>query len=58
VAERLLIDIENKLIDASGKPLGISHNSPGLYLETRKKYLDLVVGMIVNMPGFKNPLAA
>ena len=56
VAESRLSKIENMLIDASGKALGVDSNSPGMYLERRKRYIDLVVGMIVNMPGFRNPL--
>ena len=56
VAETRLSKIENMLIDASGKALGVGSNSPGMYLERRKRYIDLVVGMVVNMPGFRNPL--
>lgn len=57
VAEDLQCKIETRLIDESGKPLGISSRTAGLYLETRQKYIDLVVGMIVSLPNF-NPLAA
>lgn len=52
VAEHFQTEVENMLIKAAGKPLGIDH----LYGELRKRFLDLVVRLVVNLPDFRNPL--
>jgi hypothetical protein len=59
VAEHLQLQMEWKLIDESGRPFGV--NSGNIMccsngLENRQKWIDLVVGFVVNSPGFKNPL--
>ena len=43
----------NRLLCGISKPDG----SWECGLETRKKYLDLLIGMVVNFPGYKQPLA-
>jgi len=61
VAKSLLSDIENKLIEASGRPFKVTNNGllcsgNGKGLENRQKWIDLIVKMVVNAPGFKNPM--
>jgi hypothetical protein len=57
VAEHDRIKIEWKLIDAAGKPFGISNdNILNDGMATRQKFLDLVVGLVVSLPDFKNPI--
>ena len=60
VAEHLQIKTEHILIDAAAEMLGengefrhtLLCNGLGAY----KKFIDLVVKLVVNMPDFKNPL--
>lgn len=59
VAEHELVKIERMLIDESGKPLGVDHNKllcARHGMENWRKWIDLVVGLIVSLPDFKNPL--
>lgn len=56
-AEHVQIQAENLLIDTAW-PL-VSDNEQGrnmLYGEMREKFLDLVCKLVVNRPGYKNPL--
>lgn len=63
-AESLQRDAENIVIEATARMVGhaepekMNHlllcHSPGL--ETRKRFIDLAVGLVVNFPGFKSPL--
>ena len=55
VAEHLQVKCEWMLLDASGKPFGFSADTPWT-MEHRQQWIDLVVGLIVNQPDFKNPL--
>lgn len=57
VAEHLQINIERQLIEAAGRPLGITNDGLlSLGLDDRQKFIDLVVGLIVNQPDFTSPL--
>ncbi len=59
VAEHLQVKCEWMLIDAAGKPFGITADNIMCSkdgLGNRQKFIDLVVGLVVNAPGFKNPL--
>lgn len=57
VAENLQTKTERLLIDASGEPFGVTyHNLLCAGLDARQKWLDLIVEMVVNSRGFKNPL--
>lgn len=51
-AERLLIDIAWPLISEDGNERGKGM----LYGEKRKLFLDLICSMVINRPGYKNPL--
>jgi len=63
-AESLQRDAENLVIEATARMIGhakpeeMNHlllcHAPGL--ETRQKFIDLAVGLVVNFPGFKSPL--
>lgn len=63
-AESLQRDAENLVIEAMARMIGhaepekMNHlllcHSPGL--ETRQRFIDLAVGLVVNFPGFKSPL--
>lgn len=69
VAENLQLEAEWALIKAAEKFFpGIDNNRllNGIHredgswecgLDVRKKYLDLLIGMVVNYPGYKQPLA-
>lgn len=56
----LQIDAEHLLIDAVAEMLGesseLGHNLICAGLDKYNQFIDLVVKMVVNMPGFKNPL--
>jgi hypothetical protein len=59
VAENLVIQLSRCLIEASGRPLGVTPDKllcAGDGLATWKRWIDLVVGLIVSLPDFKNPL--
>jgi len=59
VAESKQCDAENLLIDISGRPFGVNCSkllTGGQALERRQKWIDLVVGCIVNLSDFRNPL--
>jgi hypothetical protein len=51
-AENLLIDIAWPLVS----PDGSEDAKSMLYLERREKFLELVTGLVVNQPGYFNPL--
>ena len=54
-AESLQRDAENLVIEATARMIGHAKpHAPGL--ETRQKFIDLAVGLVVNFPGFKSPL--
>lgn len=52
VAENLQREVENLLINASGKPIGVSC-SDLIGLDLRRKWIDLIVKAVVNMPYFR-----
>ena len=59
VAEHDLTKVEWALIDVSGAPFGVDSSNIMCCkngLENRQKWLDLVVGLHVQQPGFVNPL--
>lgn len=59
VAERLQMQIEHKLVEASGRLFGVTVNSllcAAHGLERLAQWIDLVVQMVANSPDFKNPL--
>lgn len=59
VAESLLVDAENLLIDIAWShvsPDGTMNGRTMLYLEKRERFIDLICGLVVNRPGYKNPL--
>jgi len=53
IAEHLKIDAENELLDAGCEMLGIE--SGRVYGKNRKKMLDLLIGLVVNAPGYIEP---
>ena len=59
-AECLQTDAEHILIDAAAEMLGETKDFRDKLLcngmDNWNKFIDLVVGLVVNMPGFKNPL--
>ena len=57
VAEHLKIEAENLLIEVSGKPAGVNLENLTL-LKNRKKWIELVVGLVTSLPNFKNPLSS
>lgn len=57
VAEDKQVKIETALIDAAGAKFGIdSDKLLCAGLKTRQEFIDLVVKLVVSLPGFKNPL--
>jgi len=62
VAEHLQIQTQWLLIESAAEMMGIENpenfNNDLLCngLDTHKKFIDLVVGLVVNLPNFKNPL--
>ena len=54
VSEHEVLKIEWLLLETTATPIGISWKS--LYGEKREKWLNLVVGAIVILPDFTNPL--
>ena len=60
MAESMQRDAEYLLVDAVAEMLGetddLAHNLICAGLDKYHQFIDLVVGMVVNMPGFKNPL--
>ena len=57
VAESLRIKTAWALIDAGFRMLGEPvENGRHLYGKNRAKFLDLIVGLVVNLPDFKSPL--
>lgn len=62
VAERLQTEAEWALFEAVEPLTGVNNNAilcgtkKMTGLEARKKYLDLLIGFVVNSPGFKHPL--
>jgi hypothetical protein len=55
VAHHLQIQAENALIEVSGKAVGVTLEKLSL-LEHRRKWIELVVGLVTSLPSFKNPL--
>jgi hypothetical protein len=59
-AESLQRDAEHLIIDTMAEMLGeskdLGHNLICAGLDKYHQFIDLAVGMVVNMPGFKNPL--
>lgn len=62
MAEGLQMDAEHLLIEATAEMIGekddLVHNLICAGLDKYHQFIDLVVGMIVNMPGFRNPLTS
>lgn len=61
VAENLQMQLEHKLVEASGRDMGVTVNTllcARHGLENLRKWLDLVIGLVVNAPDFKNPLTS
>lgn len=57
VAEDQQVKVETALIDAAGAKIGIdSHKLLCAGLKTRQEFIDLVVKLVISLPGFKNPL--
>ena len=59
VEEEKLRDIEHLIIKETGNPFGVTVNKlvcGGNGLENYKKWIDLIVGAIVSLPDFENPL--
>jgi len=64
VAEELQRKTEKLIIDSAGEMLGfdfdgkeLSHRLLCLGLEKYRQFIDLCVGLVVNLPDFKSPLA-
>jgi hypothetical protein len=59
-AESLQNDAEHLIIDAVAEMIGdsddLAHNLICAGLDKYYQFIDLAVKMVVNMPGFKNPL--
>ncbi len=59
-AESLQTKTEHLLIDSAAEMIGEKGNFQNRLLcaglDKYKQFIELVVGMVVNMPGFKNPL--
>ena len=57
VAERIKVEAEWLLLETAWQAIGQSGDGwKGLYGDNRKKFLDLCVGLVVNSPGYQNPL--
>ena len=59
VAEHLLVKAEWVLLETAWALVAPDQPADGwedLYDEMRKKFIDLVIKMVVNRPGYKNPL--
>lgn len=57
VAEHLQVKCEWALIEAAGRPFGITNDKLLCNgLKTRQEFIDLVCKMVVKLPGYKNPL--
>lgn len=60
VAEALQVDLERRVIEAGARMIGEPKDMPNrllfLGLEKYNEFTDLVCRMVVNSPGFKNPL--
>ena len=61
VAESLQVTTENLLIRAAAEMMGeypedFPHGLLCLGLEKRQEFIDLVVGLVINLPDFRNPL--
>lgn len=59
VAEHLLMKAEWAMLETAWAlvvPEGPVDGWENLYGEMRKKFIDLVIKMVVNRPGYKNPL--
>lgn len=59
VAESMLTDAENALIEESGRPFGVTNHKllccrKGL--ETRQRWIDLITSLIVSTPEFVPPV--
>lgn len=54
VAENLQVQAENVLLESASEELGNKIGSD-IYGENRKKMLDLIVGLVVNFPGYVPP---
>lgn len=61
-AESLQGDAEILIIEAMAEMLGekddLAHNLMCAGIEKYHQFIDLVVGMVVNAPGFRNPLTS
>ena len=64
IADGIVMECEQLIIDASCKILGLGDGEKwknkllchGDGLTTLKKWIDLCVGLVVNMPGFESPM--
>lgn len=57
VAEHLQIQTENLLIECALEAMGEpKENRAYIYLEKRRRFIDLICGLVVNQEGYKNPL--
>lgn len=64
VAENILSDTRKLIFDAAAEMLDMDIDGKELHhrllcrgLDEMKKFIDLVVGLVVNLPDFKKPLA-
>ena len=65
VAEHLQVQTEWLICENAAEMLGLEFEGKELNnrllclgLEKRQRFIDLVVGLVVNLPGFKSPLTA
>ena len=62
IAEHLQVQTEWLLIEAGGRMMGVdkpeemNNSLLCLGLEKRREFIDLLVGLVVNLPDFRNPL--
>lgn len=53
-AEDLQVQAENLILDLTAPVMGVSREQ--LYGENRKRWLELVCGLIINSPGYQPPV--
>lgn len=60
IAENAQCQAENAMIVAAGKwfPEFVDEGTPRVYGEKRAKLVDLLIGLVVNFPGYKAPKVA
>lgn len=56
VAEDVLRTAEHVLVEAAEPVFGVSLDQITCYLDKYHQYIDLLCGLVVNLPDFKNPL--